>query len=195
MESRLWAVRGKLSQSILNPYVIEMNMFSAVVSTDRLYLEKIKESHLDDLYLLLSNKEVQKYFPSTLTREETKEFYDKIQNRYENDGYCFLAVKRKQDNIFVGICGLLKQEIENEFQMEIGYRFLNQYWGNGYATEAVKGCVQYVVENQLFESLVILSVPENTPSIKVAIRSGFTYLRKTIFHGLSHDIYGIKLTT
>lgn len=161
--------------------------------TKRLYLEKITKRHIDNLYSLLSNKDVQKHFPSTLNRDETIEFYEKIQNRYKDDGYCFLAVKRKEDNIFLGICGLLKQEVENEFQTEIGYRFLNQYWGNGYATEAVRGCVRYVKEKQLIESLVILSVPENIPSIKVAKRSGFTYLHNTKFHGLIHEIYNIKL--
>lgn len=169
-------------------------MRSAVVTTKRLYLEKIKERHFDDLYSLLSNKEVQKHFPSILNREETKDFFDKLQNRYKDDGYSFLAVRRKRDKVFLGICGLLKQKVENEFQMEIGYRFLTQYWGNGYATEAVQGCVQYVKEYKLFKSLIILSVPENTPSIKVAKRSGFTYLHNTTFQGLTHEIYGIKLT-
>ncbi|MFT5730884.1 MAG: ribosomal-protein-alanine N-acetyltransferase [Desulforhopalus sp.] len=168
-------------------------MSTAIVTTERLYLEIIKKRHFGDLYSLLSNKEVQKHFPSILNRKEAKQFYDKIQIRYKEDGYCFLAVKRKQDNLFLGICGLLKQEVDNQFQMEIGYRFQNQYWGNGYATEAVKGCVQYVREKELFESLMILSVPENTPSIKVAKRSGFTYLRTTIFHGLTHEIYQIIL--
>jgi ribosomal-protein-alanine N-acetyltransferase len=121
---------------------------SAIVTTERLYLEKIEERHFEDLYSLLSNKDVQKHFPSTLNREETKEFYGKIQNRYKDDGYCFLAVKRKSDAFFLGICGLLKHEIEEEMHTEIGYRFLNQYWGHGYATEAVKGCIQYVKKNE-----------------------------------------------
>lgn len=168
-------------------------MTSAIVNTERLYLEKIKDKHFDDLYSLLSNKDVQKHFPSTLNLKETKDFYDKLQKRYRDDGYCFLAVIRKRDDVFLGICGLLKQEIESEFQMEIGYRFLNQYWGNGYATEAVKGCVQYVKDKKIFESLIILSVPENIPSIKVAKRSGFTYLHNTIFQDVAHEIYKVNL--
>jgi len=168
-------------------------MASEIVTTERLYLEIIEERHFEDLYSLLSNEEVQKHFPSTLNREETKAFYDKVQSRYRDDGYCFLAVKRTQDNQFLGICGLLKQEVENEFQMEIGYRFLNQFWGKGYATEAVNGCVQYVKEKRLFEQLIILSVPENIPSINVAKRCGFTYYRDTMFHNLTHGIYVLKI--
>ena len=168
-------------------------MKSAIITTERLYLEKIRERHFEDLYSLLSNKEVQKYFPSTLSREETKNFYGKIQKRYKDDGFCFLAVIRKQDDVFLGICGLLKQEIDNKVETEIGYRFLNKYWGNGFATEAVKGCVKYVKEKQLFNKLIILSIPKNKPSIKVAERAGFAYLKDTLFHGLTHNIYMIKI--
>ena len=166
---------------------------SAIITTERLYLVKITEKYFEDLYSLLSNKEVQRYFPSTLSREETKNFYGKIQKRYKDDGFCFLAVIRKQDNVFLGICGLLKQEIDNKVETEIGYRFLNKYWGNGFATEAVKGCVRYVKEKQLFKKLIILSIPQNTPSIKVAERAGFAYLNDTTFQGLTHRIYQIKL--
>ena len=169
-------------------------MNSAIITTERLYLEKIKEYHFENLYSLLSNKEVQKYFSSTFDREETKEFYDKIQKRYKDDGYCFLAVMKKQNNEFMGICGLLKQIIDNKVETEIGYRFLNRHWGNGYATEAVNGCVRYVTEKQLFKKLVILSVPQNIPSIKVAERAGFSYLKDTTFHGLTHGIYMLKLS-
>ena len=164
-------------------------MGSAIITTERLYLEKITETHFEALYSLLSNKEVQKYFPSTLSREETRQFYQKIQKQYLNDGFCFLAVIEKQNDEFLGICGLLKQEIDNKVETEIGYRFLNKHWGNGFATEAVKGCMRYVVEKQLFKRLIILSIPQNKPSIRVAKRVGFSYLKDTTFHGLTHSIY------
>lgn len=168
-------------------------MSPVILRTKRLFLEKIKERHLDDLYTLLSNREVQKFFPSTLNRKETEDFYNRIQERYRDDGYCFLAVKRKRDATFLGICGLLKQRVDNELQMEVGYRFLSQFWGNGYATEAVEGCVQYVIDEQLFGSLIILSIPENKPSINVAKRCGFSYSHETVFQDLTHEIYKRKL--
>lgn len=168
-------------------------MSTPVVITKRLVLEKITDKHREDLYSLLSNKVVQKHFPSTLNREETNEFYDKIQNRYQSDGFCFLAVIRKEDESFLGICGLLKQNVEQSEKIEIGYRFLNHFWGNGYATEAVNGCVEYVKERKMFESLIILSVPENIPSINVAKRCGFTYVKNTLFHGLTHEMYATKI--
>ncbi len=168
-------------------------MTSPIISTKRLYLEKIEERHFDSIYSLVSNEMVQRYFPSTLSREETREFFDKIQNKYRADGHCFLAVIRKRDDSFIGICGLLKQKIEDKTEIEIGYRFLNEFWGNGYATESARGCLEYAKEKQIAQRLIILTVPENIPSIKVAKRIGFSYCGSTIFHGLDHHVYSIKI--
>lgn len=168
-------------------------MTTPIISTERLYLEKIAERHFEKLYSLVSNKVVQKYFPSVLTREEAIEFFNTIQRRYTEDGYCFCAVIRKSDNSFLGICGLLKQKIDYKFEIEIGYRFLPEYWGYGYATESVAGCIEYVKAKKITKTLIILSVPENFSSIKVAKRNGFTYLRNTLFHALNHHMYGMKL--
>ena len=168
-------------------------MTSSILSTERLYLEKIEEKHFEYIYSLVSNKEVQKHFPGTLNREEAREFYYKIQTRYHNDGFSFLAVIRKEDSAFLGICGLLRQEINNKNEIEIGYRFLPRYWSNGYATESVHGCIEYVKNKQITKTLIILSVPENTSSIKVAKRSGFTYVQDTFFHDTIHRMYRINL--
>lgn len=168
-------------------------MTPPIISTERLYLEKIEENHFDNIYSLVSNEEVQRYFPTTLNREEAREFFDTIQNKYKEDGHCFLAVIRKRDDTFVGICGLLKQKIEGKTEIEIGYKFLNEFWGNGYATESAKGCLEYAKEKQIAQRLIILSVPDNIPSIKVAKRIGFSYCGSTIFHGLDHHIYAIEI--
>jgi len=168
-------------------------MTSPIISTERLYLKRIEENHFNNIYSLVSNKVVQRYFPSTLNREEAREFFNNIQKKYKEDGHCFLAVIRKRDDSFLGICGLLKQKIENKIEIEIGYRFLNEFWGNGYATESVKGCLEYVKEKQMAKKLIILSVPENIPSVKVAKRSGFSYCGSTLFHGLDHHIYSIEI--
>jgi RimJ/RimL family protein N-acetyltransferase len=44
---------------------------------------------------------------------------------------------------FIGIAGILLQEIENEIETEISYRIDRKYWNNGYATEAAIACLEY----------------------------------------------------
>jgi len=118
-------------------------MNNIILKTKRLKLEIIDESHYENLYKLLSNEKVHQYFPKALNKIEPKEFYEKIQNRYRDDGYSYWAVIRKDDNKFLGICGVLKQEIDGQVEAEIAYRLFDSFWGKGYGTEAAKGCVEY----------------------------------------------------
>lgn len=168
-------------------------MKNIILKTKRLNLEIIDKSHFDMLYNLLSNRRVQQYFPKALNKIESKEFYEKIQNRYKSDGYCYWAVIRKNDKEFIGICGVLKQEIDGQTEAEIGYRLLDSFWGKGYGTEAVKGCIKYAKEKLEKESVISLIRSVNIPSIKVAEKNGFRFEKESIFHDLPHQVYRLIL--
>lgn len=169
-------------------------MSNIIFSTQRLRLEKIERSHLDDLFTLVSNPKVQKYFPKTLNRNETEEFYEKIRNCYKTDGYCFWAVVREDDNQFIGICGILKQEVDGQVETEIGYRILDKFWGKGYGTEAAEGCIKYAKEKLKKASVISLIRSVNAPSIRVAEKNGLIFEKESIFHGLPHHVYRLLLT-
>lgn len=168
-------------------------MSKIILNTQRLRLEKIEKSHLNDLYALVSNPKVQRYFPKTLNRNETKEFYEKIQNRYETDGYCYWAVVREGDNQFIGICGILKQEVDGQVETEIGYRILDMFWGKGYGTEAAEGCIKYAKEKLKKTSVISLIRSVNAPSKRVAEKNGLKFEKESIFHGLPHLVYRLLL--
>ena len=168
-------------------------MRKIILKTKRLRLEEVKKNHFNDLYSLLSNSKVHKHFPKALNKNEAKEFYDRIQNRYKSDGYCFWAVIRIVDNEFLGICGILRQEVDGQVEAEIGYRFIDKFWCNGYATEAAKGCIGYAKEKLRKSSIISLIRPDNIPSIRVAEKNGLKLEKETIFHDLPHQLYRLQL--
>jgi RimJ/RimL family protein N-acetyltransferase len=168
-------------------------MNKTIFETERLKLETINESHFDNLYTLLSNEKVQKYFPKALNKIESKEFYEKIQSKYKDDGYCFWAVIRKSDHEFLGICGLINQIIDGQPETEIGYRLLDTFWCNDYGTEATKGCIDYAKKKLSKESLILLIRSINLPSIRVGEKNGFQYEKETVFHELPHRVYRLML--
>lgn len=164
-------------------------MSKEILQTERLILEELTEAHFDDLYDLLSNENVHRYFPGTLNIFESREFLEKVRRNYREDRTSFWAVIRKEDKRFIGICGLLKQTIEGKDELEVAYRINDRYWGKGYGTEAAAGCVEYAKEVLKRESVISLIREVNHPSIRVAQKNGFIYERDTLFKGIWHRVY------
>jgi len=104
-------------------------------------LRKLTDEDVDNIFLLDSNPEVMKYVgvPPLTHKEESVKMLENIINQYQNNGTGRLAVIEKESNQFIGWCGIkfLTDEV-NGFKniYELGYRFLPEFWGKGYATES-----------------------------------------------------------
>ena len=62
----------------------------------------------------------------------------------------------------IGQCGLTIQDCAGEEVLEVGYLLRKEYWHQGYATEAAKGCVEYAFTT-LFVPAVYALVRDNNP--------------------------------
>jgi ribosomal-protein-alanine N-acetyltransferase len=164
-------------------------MQKTILETKGLILETLDDHHFDDLFKLLSNKNVHKYFPKALNKEESLEFLNKVKCKYDEDGFSFWAVIRKGDQEFLGICGILKQIISGTEEVEVGYRILDNYWGDGYGTEAAGGCIQYGKDVLQKQSIVACIRDVNKQSIRVAEKNGLLFEKNIIFHDLPHRLY------
>ena len=134
-----------------------------------------------------------RYFPKALDNKESEEFYDKVQARYKTDGFCFWAVIRKSDETFLGICGMLSQTIDDKKEVEVGYRFSDEFWGQGYGTEAAAGCIEYARERLKLKSVISIIRSVNKQSVRVAEKNGLKLEKEVIFHDMPHNLYRIKL--
>ena len=95
----------------------------------------------------------------------------------------------KPSEQFIGIAGLLHQEVDNEKETEISYRILPEYWNKGYATEAATACKKYAEAELKRKRLISLIHPQNIASIRVATKLGAKKTRSIIFIGEEHGIY------
>lgn len=161
-----------------------------ILETERLILETIEDNRFEDLAELLANEKVHRLFPKILNRQESHEFLETVRKRQLEDGHSFWAVIRKEDQRFLGICGLLKQYIDETAEIEVAYRINNEFWDQGYGTEAAKGCMEYAKALRL-SSVISLILPQNVQSIRVAEKNGLKFEKETMFHAQIHHVYRI----
>ena len=77
---------------------------------------------------------------------------------------------RKEDDLFLGDCGLMLQPVEERTELEIGYHILRREWGRGYATEAARACRDYAFNILAYPRVVSIVGPLNVASRHVAAK-------------------------
>jgi RimJ/RimL family protein N-acetyltransferase len=135
---------------------------------------------LDALFALYSDPEIRRYFPEgVLTLEETKEELEWFLNGHPRHPELGLwATIHKESGKFIGRCGLLPWEIDDQLEIEIAYLLDKSFWHQGLATEAAQGILTYGFEKLKLARLICLIDPDHTASQRVAERIGMTLERK-----------------
>jgi RimJ/RimL family protein N-acetyltransferase len=162
---------------------------SLITKTQRLEILNLGTTDIDLLYNLTGDKDVMRFFPKVLSYDETKEMMLKILDHYEKYGYCLWKTILNSNGKFVGIAGLLHQEIDGEVETEISYRILPELWNNGYATEAAQACKEYAENILRKKKLISIIHPMNIASKRIAQKLGGKKEKSVIFMGEEHEIY------
>jgi len=117
--------------------------------------------------------------------------FQKTINRYKEENVAFAAICLKNTKEFIGLCGLLWQEVDGIKELEVGYHFIPQYWGNGYATEAAIASRNAGFKHYDVDSIISIINVENTESIGVAERNGMRPTKHTVKFNQNVCIYRI----
>ena len=92
---------------------------------------------------------------------------------YETNGFGLSLAELKTDRTPVGMCGLLKRDYLDH--PDIGFAFLPNYTGKGYAYEIANKVVHYGMNKLGMEEILAITLPENSSSIKLLEKLGFRY--------------------
>ena len=95
---------------------------------------------------------------------------------YEQHGFGLNMVVLKESRAPVGMCGLLKRD--SLADVDIGFAFLENYWGRGLARESVIAMLRHARECFQFERVVAITSPMNVRSESLLGRVGFRFDRK-----------------
>ncbi|MCC6700049.1 MAG: GNAT family N-acetyltransferase, partial [Fluviicola sp.] len=139
--------------------------------TQHLILREISASDENDLFELDSNPEVHRYLGNEPVTEieQIRTVIKNLQQQYLDHGIARWAVIDKLTNECIGWAGLRFHQELNKHQniYELGYRFKQQHWGKGFATEASHAILQVGFETIKPTCIYAITDPENANSIHV----------------------------
>ena len=96
-------------------------------------------------------------------------------------GFSFYAVERKgqpQGTPPMGICGMVQRDTLPE--PEIGYAFMEPFWGQGYVQEAARAVLAHARDVLGIKTLLAITSPDNAVSIKILLNLGLSF-QKVIY--------------
>ena len=149
-----------------------------ILETERLILRQLTLDDSDFTMELLNTEGYIKYIANrhVTTREKAQDYLlNGPLKSYEMHGFGLSLVALKDTLMPIGMCGLLKRDyLEHP---DIGYAFLPQFNGRGYAFEMAEKVIQIGFSQLNQEKIVAITLPTNAPSIKLLERLGLTYER------------------
>lgn len=102
---------------------------------------------------------------------------DRLMESYVVNGFGLNLVSLKESGILIGMCGLLNRK-ELEY-VDIGYAFLPEYCGQGYAFEAASAMLEYGKTKRDIKKIVAITAIDNLRSARLLEKLGLKK-RKTI---------------
>jgi ribosomal-protein-alanine N-acetyltransferase len=160
-----------------------------ILETERLLLRELTHNDLEFLTEMLAHPEVMRYWPRPYTPKEAVEWIDRHRERYRTHGYGYWLAIEKANRQPVGQAGVLMQEVGGVEETGIGYMLHRPFWGQGFATEAARGCLHYAFETLGRDRVVVLIRPENTSSLRVAQRLNVRLEKSTHYAGFEHHVF------
>jgi [ribosomal protein S5]-alanine N-acetyltransferase len=149
--------------------------------TKRLFIRPLKEKHISPWIDFLRHPEATRLFPEDRKKDPENaaaKWIEGQQERYTDGRFGLLAL-HLEDGTFIGQCGLLKQELDGDTFLEIGYHLLPEYWGKGFATEAAAYFRHYAKEHAIAPFVISIIHRENLRSQAVAGRNGLQPWKET----------------
>lgn len=151
-------------------------MANYLFKSSRLGFRNWTEKDIVPMSKINADKNVMEYFSSTQNQKQTDDFIKRMQQSFSEYGYCYFAVDILETKEFIGFIGLSYQDYKANFTpcVDIGWRLKTSAWGNGFATEGAKACLDYGFHQLNLKSIVAIAPELNLKSQHVMKKIGMT---------------------
>ncbi len=143
------------------------------METERLQLVRYKnDTHKQSFVALNTDPVVRKNMDGVHSEETATALWNKI---IEENRMCW-GVVHKTNEEYIGHAFL--DTSESTENVELGFLFFSQQWGQGYATEVAKALVQHALQDLSCRSVIATVDNDNVASIRVLEKAGLQYVRQ-----------------
>ena len=143
--------------------------------TERLLLREFTKQDVDVVAEFRRDPTyLEHYYRPPYTREECVRFVDECIALSKESPRCKfqLAITDRSNGVLLGDCGVRTESIESR-RGDIGYELSPVYWGQGFASEAVRVVLQVGFEDLDLDEIEARCVVANKRSVRLLHRLGF----------------------
>ena len=168
---------------------------TVILETSRLILRPHGMDDFEDMLRLWSEPEVTHYISGRRphTAEEVWQRLLRYRGLWSLLGFGYFAIVEKQSGQFIGEAGLADFHREISPSMsghaEAGWALLPQFWGNGYATEALTGILGWYRAIPNARPVSCIVDLDNETSNRLALKCGFRLNTATEYKGFACNMY------
>jgi RimJ/RimL family protein N-acetyltransferase len=94
---------------------------------------------------------------------------------YARLGFGLYLAELKEGRVPIGVCGLIKRDFLDD--VDVGFGFLPQYWGKGYAYESASAVMGYAQRVLGLKRIVAIATIDNHDSARLLEKLGLRYER------------------
>lgn len=156
------------------------------LETERLIVKKLSKNDFDKVFLLQSDPGVMHFIGNgqPKTKEQVGFLFNMMIHSQKNHGFSLCPTYEKKSGDLIGFSGLVHLELNDLNQdIEVGYWFLPEFWGKGYATEITKACITWAFAHLSIDYVVGITHPGHTRSQNVLKKAGLRFARMSTYRG------------
>jgi len=164
-----------------------------ILETERLALHELTAEDAPFILDLLTSRGFKENIGDRGVRDldGARGYIERQREGYGTNGFGLWRADVKATGETAGICGLVKRDGLDD--PDVGYAFLERFWGRGYASEAAAATLAHGRAVLGLKTIVAITTPTNTASIAVLEKIGMKSLGLIQLPG--HDDESTYFTT
>lgn len=162
---------------------------TSILETERLSLREFNTTDATFIIQLLNSKGWLKFIGDRhiKTLEQAENYLTNgPMKSYSVNGFGLSMVELKNTHTPIGMCGLIKRD--NLPDIDIGFAFLEEFMGNGYAFEIAQATINFAKESLQKETILAITIPTNVRSINLLKKIGMKFEKNFSFEGSTEEL-------